>query len=165
MKELRELFEIDCEKLKSTLNETQSLKVGIIMDLVNIVFTCIITCVCNYVDNVSTSLQVAPPFEHFANSRMSRVQRWFVASRIYEFAPIKYLLKRLMMKQILRESPYERHVGLVGAPAGEEVGTRIVFDVIDSETFKNIVRLVSYITRPALTDESVDFFISYIAET
>ena len=92
-----------------------------------------------------TSLQVAPPFEHFANSRMSRVQRWFVASRIYEFAPIKYLLKRLMMKQILRERPYERHVGLVGAPAGEEVGTRIVFDVIDSETFKNIVRLVSYI--------------------
>ena len=86
-------------------------------------------------------LQVPHPFEYFAQSQMSSAQRLFVASRIYSFAPVKNLLKRRTRERLLQEIPFERHVGLVGTPAGEEVGTRVVFDVINSEKFKQILRL------------------------
>ena len=71
---------------------------------------------------------------------MSRAQRWFVSSRIYTLAPVKYLLTRVVRKQLSQQTPFERHVGLVGEPA-DGFATRVVCDVIEKEDFATILRL------------------------
>ena len=72
---------------------------------------------------------------------ISRAQRWFVPSRIYSLAPVKYLLTRVMRKQLSQKTPFERHVGLVGAPA-DGFRTRVVCDVNEKEDFATTLRLV-----------------------